>query len=206
MTIHDFSIDIETLSTAKNAVVLSIGAVYVNTIKRHGSIIDFPHEFYKVIRINDQLNHGRHIDYDTLAWWLKRDEKVRNVTFEGMPGAPEAVTLDQALYDLKAWTLYISKGEDRNFWAKGVGFDGAIIESAFTGPGKMLDHPTFPFRGWQEVRTLERLSGVSVQDQNKRDHPYLHQVCEEWKHHALYDARYQGAFVADELMHGFDHV
>ena len=206
MTIHDFSLDIETLSTAKNAVVLSIGAVYLNSIKRDGNVVQFPDEFYRVITVSDQQANGRVIDYSTLKWWLEQAEHVRNATFSGMSGAPEAVTLGSALIDLTVWSEKRAKGEERNFWVKGIGFDGAIIESASVGPGKMADVQVLPFRGWQEVRTLERLGGISMQEQNKRDHLPLHQVCEEWKHHALYDARAQGVFVADELMHGFDHV
>lgn len=205
MTIHDFSLDIETLSTAKNAVVLSIGAVYLNNIKRDGCVVEFPDEFYRVITVNDQLAYGRVIDYSTLKWWLKQPAHVRDDTFEGL-GDRTAQSLGPALIDLTVWSDKLAQGQDRHFWVKGIGFDGAILESAYTGPGKVTNVVTLPFRGWQEVRTLERLGGTTMQDQNKRDHLPLHQVCEEWKHHALYDARAQGVFVADELMHGFSHV
>lgn len=202
MTIHDFSLDIETLSTAKNAVVLSIGAVYLNNIKRDGNVISFPNEFYRIITVQDQVDRGRVIDYSTLKWWMKQPAHVRDDTFEGM-GDRKAQMLGSALIDLTVWTEEIAQGQERHFWVKGIGFDGAILESAHTGPGKMTDVVTLPFRGWQEVRTLERLGGTTMQDQNNRDHLPLHQVCEEWKHHALYDARAQGVFVADELMHGY---
>lgn len=205
MTIHDFSLDIETLSTAKNAVVLSIGAVYLNNIKRDGNVVSFPDEFYRIITIQDQVERGRAIDYSTLKWWLKRPAHVRDDTFEGL-GDRTAQSLGPALIDLTVWSDKLAQGQDRHFWVKGIGFDGAILESAYTGPGKVTNVVTLPFRGWQEVRTLERLGGTTMQDQNKRDHLPLHQVCEEWKHHALYDARAQGVFVADELMHGFSHV
>ncbi len=202
MTIHDFSIDIETLSTAKNAVVLSIGAVYLNSIIRDGSVVEFPHEFYRIITVQDQIANGRAVDYSTLKWWMKQASFVREDTFEGL-GDRQAQTLGSALIDLTVWSEKLAQGEERHFWVKGIGFDGAILESAHTGPGKMTDVVTLPFRGWQEVRTLERLGGTTMQDQNKRDHLPLHQVCEEWKHHALYDARAQGVFVADELMYGY---
>lgn len=202
MTIHDFSLDIETLSTAKNAVVLSIGAVYVNTIVRDNHAIVFPHEFYRIITVQDQIKNGRAVDYDTLKWWMKQPAHVRDDTFEGM-GDRQAVTLGTALIDLTVWSERLAQGGKRNFWAKGVGFDGAILESAYTGPGKMTDVEVIPFRDWQEVRTMERMSCVKMQDQNERNHPALHKVCEDWKHHALYDARAQGAFVADEMLKGY---
>lgn len=64
MTKH-FMIDIETLSTAKNAVVLSIGAVHFDP--KTGVIID---EFYKELRLSDQANHK--IDISTVQWWMKQ--------------------------------------------------------------------------------------------------------------------------------------
>lgn len=64
MTKH-IMIDIETLSTAKNAVVLSIGAVFFNP--KTGDILD---EFYKELRLSDQAN--RKIDIGTVQWWMKQ--------------------------------------------------------------------------------------------------------------------------------------
>lgn len=58
-------IDIETLSTAKNAVVLSIGAVHFDP--KTGVILD---EFYKELRLSDQAN--RKIDIGTVQWWMKQ--------------------------------------------------------------------------------------------------------------------------------------
>lgn len=58
-------IDIETLSTAKNAVVLSIGAVHFDP--KTGVIVD---EFYKELRLSDQAN--RKVDISTVQWWMKQ--------------------------------------------------------------------------------------------------------------------------------------
>lgn len=58
-------IDIETLSTAKNAVVLSIGAVHFDP--KTGVILD---EFYKELRLSDQAN--RKVDIGTVQWWMKQ--------------------------------------------------------------------------------------------------------------------------------------
>lgn len=58
-------IDIETLSTAKNAVVLSIGAVHFDP--KTSVIVD---EFYKELRLSDQAN--RKVDIGTVQWWMKQ--------------------------------------------------------------------------------------------------------------------------------------
>lgn len=58
-------IDLETLSTAKNAVVLSIGAVFFDP--KTGTVLD---EFYKELRLSDQAN--RKVDISTVQWWMKQ--------------------------------------------------------------------------------------------------------------------------------------
>lgn len=62
---RNIMIDIETLSTAKNAVVLSIGAVFFNP--KTGDILA---EFYKELRLLDQ--HNRKIDIGTVQWWVQQ--------------------------------------------------------------------------------------------------------------------------------------
>ena len=64
MTRH-IMVDIETLSTAKNAVVLSIGAVFFDP--KTGDILD---EFYKELRLSDQ--HNRKVDVSTVQWWVNQ--------------------------------------------------------------------------------------------------------------------------------------
>ena len=207
--IHDFSLDIETLSTSKNAVILSIGAAYLNDCKRlKEKHVEFPNTFYRVITVNDQIKWGRHIDYGTMKWWLERPVHVRNTTFEGLDTGNDTRTqmLGSAMIDLACWMDRIAQGEERNVWVKGVGFDGAIIESVYAGPGKMTDTLPITYRQWQEVRTLERLSGTKVDDFMRVEHPYAYEQQQHWAHHALMDAMYQGIFVADRLGHGYGNV
>ncbi len=60
-----FMVDIETLSTAVNAVVLSIGAVEFDPMT--GKI---EREFYHELDLLAQP--GRHIDINTVRWWFKQ--------------------------------------------------------------------------------------------------------------------------------------
>lgn len=199
MTIHDFSLDIETLSTAKNAVILSIGAVYLNNMRFEGDFAQYPNSFYRVITVQDQVANGRIIDYKTLKWWLEQDDKIRELAFEGMNDSLTQ-TLGSAIIDLTVWAEEIAKGETKNVWVKGINFDGAIIESIYSGPGKMSDVIPFDHRSWQEVRTLERLVGESI-DEFMHRYPSEKALASRMKHHALYDSRYQGIFVGDIMGH-----
>ena len=58
-------VDIETLSTAVNAAVLSIGAVEFDPMS--GKI---EREFYHELDLSEQAN--RHIDVNTMQWWVKQ--------------------------------------------------------------------------------------------------------------------------------------
>lgn len=68
-----FMVDIETLSTAVNAVVLSIGAVEFHPTS--GEILN---EFYHELRLQDQTH--RKIDVGTVQWWFKQVLEEHNQT------------------------------------------------------------------------------------------------------------------------------
>lgn len=209
--IHDFSLDIETLSTAKNAVILSIGAVYLNTAEMgnmlHTASGDkkvFPDSFYRVITVQDQIDRGRVVDYQTLYWWMKQDPNIISDTFDGPHQANTeniVQTIGSAIIDLTVWSSsFIKSPEDKtNVWVKGVNFDGAIIETLYKGPGKMTDTVPFGYRDWQEVRTLERIHKVKMDDYLKATYPEAAETWSRLKHHALADAAAQGAYVYDVL-------
>lgn len=63
-------LDFETLSLKPDAVLLSIGACTFDT--ETGEV---GNEFY--LAIDPRTQHQRHIDADTVLWWLKQDEAAR---------------------------------------------------------------------------------------------------------------------------------
>ena len=64
MTKH-FMVDIETLSTAVNAMVLSVGAVEFDPITG-----EIKRDFYYELDLSEQ--NGRHISASTVQWWFKQ--------------------------------------------------------------------------------------------------------------------------------------
>lgn len=77
--IKHYMLDIETLSTKPNAVVLSIGAVEFDP--ETGDII---REFYQELDLQDQPD--RHIDISTVQWWADRcKENVSNLDLLAKP-------------------------------------------------------------------------------------------------------------------------
>jgi len=111
------SIDIETLGTASNALVLSIGASVFHP--REGLI----HSRSWKLERKSQVTFGRLIDPDTVGWWVTQNSKAQHRAFDS--SIPEILP-DLALEQLgELWTLTGC----RMAWGFGAVFDLGIIES-----------------------------------------------------------------------------
>ena len=70
----DIMLDIETLSTRPDAVVLTLGAV---TFSPWASEVDTDTGLYVRVDVDEQLALDRHVQQDTVEWWGKQAEEVR---------------------------------------------------------------------------------------------------------------------------------
>ena len=125
-------LDIETLSTAKNAVVLSIGAC---AFDENFEIID---KFY--VELDTSVQTMRHISIATVKWWL--GQKVQ-------PPLDGEVHPSDALFQLREFC----KGS-YTYWAQGPHFDMTILETLAD------DFKTYvPWKYWQirDLRTMEKM-------------------------------------------------
>ena len=110
-------LDLETLGTAADSVILSVGAVKFDLLSE--KIDDAG--FYGSVSIESNLDAGRRINEDTLLWWLKQPAAAQQVFHE------EKQTLGQVLEDLADWV-----GDNSwTVWAKGPSFDVAMLEHAY---------------------------------------------------------------------------
>lgn len=163
-------LDLETLGTAVDAVILSVGAVKFDL---ESDQID-DEGFYGSVSIESNLEASRKIDEDTLLWWLKQPAAAQQVFHE------EKLPLEQVLIDLSDWL-----GDDEWIvWAKGPSFDIAILEHAYRSFGLST-----PWMHWNTrcVRTYMNLPGaknVTVPDEGV-------------KHNALSDAYKQVKIVQE---------
>jgi hypothetical protein len=172
-------LDLETLSTRKNARVMTIAAVLFNT--HTGQIGDTMHlGLHRYGRINGQYDG---VDDETLAWWLSPPQAValKRITalIQKQPYAPH-----RALEKLAA---FIAKHQPVTFWSNGASFDLAILDNLFTAHGMSI-----PWRFWQErdTRTI-----VDAARQITGSDPKKHVIFEGQPHDALNDARYQARYV-----------
>lgn len=150
-----FMVDLETLGTAADAVVMSLGVV---KIVWHEDEEDFgrPYEiygsdkFYRELNIQEQLDKGSKIEAETLRWWTQRvwEHGQSMPIFSLQPVAA-------IMRDLHAW-LVARAGEKRvKLWAKGTDFDIPKLYNLQKMAG--LGSPVWGYNDVLDYRTISKL-------------------------------------------------
>jgi hypothetical protein len=167
-------IDLETLSTAPDAYILSIGACYFDL--ETGQIGE---NFHVKTSFNDTSIHTGHISAATVEWWLNQ-----SITAQDRLLCGEKVWLVDALSKL----IDFIKPYTKTLWANGSSFDLVILRNAFT-----RNYYEIPWQYWKErdTRTIvdiaERLTGINA----KKTTPF-----NGTQHDALADAMHQTQYVS----------
>lgn len=114
--ITDIMLDLETLSTDPNAMVIAIGAV------AYGAHDEEVNSFYAAI----DIKYGAlgTICPDTVAWWMSQSDEARLVFSKEMAVRTQA----EALADFATW-MHQFKGA--NVWGNGVDFDNVILRNCY---------------------------------------------------------------------------
>jgi 3' exoribonuclease, RNase T-like len=174
-------LDLETLGTAADAVIMSIGAVRFDL--ESSAIEDAG--FYASVSIDSNLQLKRRIQEDTLIFWLKQGPEAQGVFHESKQ------TLENALIDFADWL-----GDDTNFmWSNGADFDLPMVAHAYISLGMEV-----PWKFWNGrcFRTYKNLPGA------KNVRPEALGV----KHNAMADAYNQAKtaqMIYDKLFTGKTH-
>ncbi len=160
-------IDIETLSTGIDALVLAIGVVPFDekTVYRHAGL-------HVSLNWQEQLDLGRNVNESTLRFWLSQPEKAREGILSGT-----GQKIKPALGKIsKVFEKYLDS--DSGVWAKGPDFDVSIIRSLFKSVKTII-----PWKHWQpkDVRTA-LMYGPANEVKEPKGHI---------KHNALSDAIFQ---------------
>ncbi|MBI5112894.1 MAG: 3'-5' exoribonuclease [Rhodovulum sp.] len=168
-------IDIETLSTAPDAAILSVGACFFAPFALDAASI-LGSAYYAAVDLRSALADGS-IDADTLRWWLRQSEEQRAEAFGG------TMPLRRAIEGL---VEFVRRREPTWVWAHGPQFDLVILESAMR---RLAIEVPWSYRAVRDLRTLEALAGDLVAPL-PRTTPF---------HDALADARHQAMEVATLL-------
>lgn len=173
MAIHSM-IDLETLGTQPDSVIISLGVIKFDPFSDNE-----PYDGqYLKLDIDEQNTLGRKVDDDTLAWWSKQDPKVRDeaLTDEGRTSLTEAL---QIINKSLVGVDYI--------WAQGPCFDIVMLEHLY----RQKETP-LPWNFWQ-IRDSRTLFGMMPVDPRK--------AIQQDLHNALADCYYQAKCVQQSYKH-----
>ena len=163
----DVMIDIETLATTPDSVILTLGALKFDPKSNaEGNSI------YHRLDVDSQLKIGRRVDDGTLEWWGKQALQVR----EEALGTTNRQALDEVFDSISRFMVGVD-----NIWAQGPAFDIVILEDVL----RQIKRP-IPWQFWQirDSRTLFKLVNEDPRPKNF-----------EGAHNALTDCYYQAKAV-----------
>jgi hypothetical protein len=166
----DVMLDLETLSTRPESVILTLGAVKFDP---WGEDVDAESGFYVKPDVDEQLGMDRHVLDSTIEWWGKQPEDVRDEAL----GPDGRISLDEMTRQLNRFLVGVE-----NIWCQGPAFDIVILENLY----RQLSKPT-PWQFWQirDSRTLFSVHGDPREKGRKA------------AHNALMDCYYQATGVQE---------
>lgn len=136
-------LDIETLGTGSNSLVLSIGAVEFNLAG------DTFRQFQITLPVLEQIiNPTVELDMDTIKWWKTQSEEAKKSLLNKKPSKTVKEGLI-AFYD------FIKTFENPVIWGNGCTFDNVIMRNLFKSFN--LHFPT-PYYADMDVRTIVQLA------------------------------------------------
>ena len=153
-------LDLETLGTRPEAVILTLGAVKFNPYR----ISDPGPGLYIRPDVDEQIARGREVRDDTLQWWMEQAEDVRE---EALGDGNDRIKLEEMYRQLNKFLV----GAD-SIWCQGPAFDIVILENIY----RQMGWPT-PWQFWQ-IRDSRTLFGVHG-DPREKNKAGLHNALED---------------------------
>lgn len=146
-------VDLETLGTKSDSVIVSIGAVQFDMITGElGNSVEIE------ISLESAVENGLRMDTSTVLWWMKQGGDAR----EKMTIAAESgLDLISALKEFDSFVK--SCGDDCEIWGNSARFDLGLLEDAYV---KVRLPIPWKFRNERCVRTLVSLA-PSIRDSTK---------------------------------------
>ena len=168
----DIMIDIESLDTTPNCVILTIGAVLFNP---KGSGVTERIELRPTLEDQTDI-YNRTINEDTLRWWGEQSKEAQEEALGDWGREPLKDCMEK---------LYKFCWNHRAVWSNGAAFDVVAIETAMRQT--LTEHPNpipWPFWSVRDTRTIYEITGVSLKDK-KYGTKTTHKAVEDAEHQAL---------------------
>lgn len=166
----DMMIDIETMGTGNNAVMIQLAGVFFN--RDTGETGD---EFCMGIDVNSCLEWGFTTDQATIDWWAKQDQNILRHIQE---------TANRVDYVIpRFYDFYKNTTGDIKIWSHAT-FDFVIVQNYLAKIGKKMVH-----KNARDIRTLVDLSGIDLERYDWKDKT----------HDALDDCKFQIKYCVDAM-------
>lgn len=157
-------IDIETLSTKNNALILTIGAIKFKRYEEFKELKNME-TFYIRVDIKSCKSLNMHVDDKTLEWWESQSEDAKYEVFINK----DRNHIKDALIKLSEFL----KGH-KYIWANSPSFDCIILENAYVLCGLEIPWKFWNLRDCRTIYDLGKinLKSVSVVKHNALDDCY----------------------------------
>ena len=163
----DLMLDLETMDTTPNSVIVQVGACYFDRITG-----ETDEGFLVNIKVSSCLKAGLDVSGDTIEWWFKQSNVSWLENLKPLYGSL------RTLYNYAASCEWV--------WSHST-FDFPIIMNAYQKV--KLDSP-FHFRQARDLRTLVDLAGIPYKKSEDRKD-------QEDQHNALSDCKYQVKYAVE---------
>ena len=148
-------IDLETLSTNPDAVILTVGGVKFDARTQMNPY----NEMYFRVDVDSQTKIGRNVMQETMDWWATQPKEVS----EEALGDGNRVSLEDAIKQLNKFAVGVDI-----FWCQGPLFDYAILQNLYAQLGQPV-----PWNYWQ-IRDSRTLFNMLPKDPRKDVQMDLH--------------------------------
>lgn len=145
MTMMNIMLDIETLGTAANSIILSLAAVK----------FEFGSDKTEVYSVNidpkTSKKYGMISNPATIQWWKEQKPEALKAFMTNQISIEEA---------LDGFTEFVGpKWKDTVFWANGISFDAPILDWSYNATGR-----TPPWKYWnqRDARTIYALCDINM--------------------------------------------
>ena len=142
-------IDLETLSTEPDAVILTVGGVKFDPYTH----IEPPQGMYFRVDVDSQTSMGRDVMQFTLDWWAEQPKEISEEALSDK----DRISLSKMVKTINKWAVGVDV-----FWCQGPLFDYAILQNIY----KQLGHPV-PWQYWQ-IRDSRTLFNLVPRDPNEK--------------------------------------
>lgn len=166
-------VDLETMSLAKDAAIVSIGAVRFDLAT--GFMAD---RFYRVVNLKSSQRAGGKIDAETVMWWLEQSTEAR----KALTG-DDGVLIETALIEFSAWCRQASFD---GLWGNGAAFDNVVLDGAYKRLSKTSPWTHKQDRCYRTIKALfkhvpeEQMKGTAHNALDDARHQAEH-LCKIWK-------------------------